>query len=104
MATRPATAPVTRPSTVGFPLWAHSMKTQARPAEAAAVLVTANATAASPLAPRALPALNPNQPNQSRAAPITVIVTLWGGRTLPGYPRRRPITTAATRAETPELM
>jgi hypothetical protein len=80
------------------------MKTHARPAEAAAVLVTANATAASPLAPSALPGLNPNHPNQSNAAPMTVIVTLWGGRVFSGYPRRRPITIAATSADTPELM
>ena len=32
-----------------------------------------------PLAATALPALNPNQPTHSRAAPITVITRLWGG-------------------------
>src|SRR5215470_10361730 len=79
MATSPATAPVTMPSTVGFPRCIHSMPTQVSPAMAAAVLVTAKALDASPLADRALPALNPNHPNHSSDAPITVRERLCGG-------------------------
>src|SRR5438552_19079675 len=78
MATRPATAPEAAPSTVGLPRFAHSENIQLSAAAAAAVLVARNALAASPLASSALPALNPNQPNQSRAAPVTVMGRLWG--------------------------
>ncbi len=41
----------------------------------AAVFVVTRAMAATPFAPSAEPALNPNQPNQSRPAPSTVIGT-----------------------------
>ena len=73
IATRPATAPVAAPSTVGLPRELHSMSIQPRAAAAVAVFVLMKALTASPLAASALPALNPNQPNQSRPAPITVI-------------------------------
>ena len=69
IATRPATAPETNPSELGLPPWAHETSIHAIAAAAAAVLVVTNATAARPFASTALPALNPNQPNQSRAAP-----------------------------------
>src|SRR5438093_10929526 len=77
MATNPATAPAAAPSTLGWPLWAQATVTQVRAPIAAAVFVVTNATAARPFAARALPALNPNQPNQSRPAPSTVIVRSW---------------------------
>ncbi len=48
------------------------MITHARPAIAVAVFVLMKALTASSLAASALPALNPNQPNQSSAAPISV--------------------------------
>src|SRR5262249_56474672 len=76
MATSPATAPDAAPRTVGLPRVAHSVNIQPSAAAAAAVLVARNALAASALASSALPALKPNQPNQSRAAPITVIGSL----------------------------
>src|SRR5687767_7709493 len=79
IATRPATAPDAAPSAVGLPREAHSVNIQPSTAAAVAVLVVMNACAARPLAPSALPALNPNQPNQSRAAPITDIGRLCGG-------------------------
>src|SRR5262245_16046193 len=79
MATSPATAPVAAPSTVGFPRSIHSVNIQPSAAAAAAVLVARKALAARALASRALPALNPNQPNQSRAAPMTLSGRLWGG-------------------------
>src|ERR671923_899000 len=78
MATSPATAPDAAPSTVGLPRLAHSVNIQPSAAAAAPVLVAVNALAASPLASSALPALNPNQPNHSSAAPITVIGRLCG--------------------------
>src|SRR2546426_9942250 len=77
--TRPATAPEAAPSTVGFPRELHSVSIQPRAAAAAAVFVVVKACAAKPLAPSALPALKPNQPNHSRLAPITVNGRLWGG-------------------------
>ena len=43
IATRPATAPVTAPSTVGFLRWTHSMRAQARPVVAAATWVVTKA-------------------------------------------------------------
>src|SRR5687767_465720 len=78
IATRPATAPDAAPSTVGLPRDIHSVNIQPSAAAAAAVFVARNALAASAFASSALPALNPNQPNQRSAAPITVIGRLCG--------------------------
>jgi hypothetical protein len=72
IATRPETAPAASPSTLGCPWRSQEAVIQARPPIAAAVLVTTRALAARPFAPRALPPLNPNQPNQRRPAPSTV--------------------------------
>src|ERR1700730_907425 len=102
IATSPATAPDAVPSTVGLPREAHSVNIQPRAAAAAEVLVARNALTARELASRALPALNPNQPNQRRPAPITVIGRLWGGMGLCPNPLRLPITSAQTSADTPE--
>ena len=71
MATRPATAPEMMPSTDGLPRVAHSANIQASAAAAAANWVTAIAMPALALAPTAEPALKPNQPTHSSAAPIT---------------------------------
>ena len=70
MATSPTTAPMQNPKTDGFFPLITSKNIQDKPAEAAAVLVVANAETASALAPNADPALNPNQPNQSKPVPI----------------------------------
>src|SRR5215212_5826646 len=78
IATSPATAPAAAPSTLGRPWCAQLTVIQVSAAIAAAVLVTTKALVASSFAPSALPALNPNQPNQSRPAPSTVIVRSWG--------------------------
>src|SRR5262245_800256 len=78
-ATRPATAPEAAPSTVGLPRELHSVNIHASAAAAVAVLVVVNACAARPLAASALPALNPNQPNHRRLAPMTVKGRLCGG-------------------------
>ncbi|MPM75359.1 hypothetical protein SDC9_122351 [bioreactor metagenome] len=73
MATRPATQPLTAPRTVGLPLYSHSANTQETVAAAAEACVVTKALAANPLAPKALPALKPNQPNQRREPPIRTI-------------------------------
>src|SRR5437899_3409837 len=104
MATSPATAPEAAPSTVGLPRAVHSVNIPPRAAAAVAVLVTTKALVASAPALIALPALKPNQPNQRRAAPATVSGRLCGGMGSRPYPRRRPTTSAAASAETPELM
>src|SRR3712207_2617950 len=77
-ATRPATAPETRPRRDGLPLEAHSTNSQDRPAVAVATKVLIIASAAVPLASRFDPALKPNHPTQSRAAPIIVMVSECG--------------------------
>ena len=57
-----------------------------------------NASAAEALAPRALPALNPNQPNQSSPAPSSVKGTLCGRMAWRAKSLRGASTSAATRA------
>jgi hypothetical protein len=57
-----------------------------------------------PSAASALPALNPNQPTQSSAAPVTVKGRLCGAIYSVGKPRRFPTTRAHTSAEAPELI
>src|SRR5688572_1685288 len=104
MATRPATAPAEAPSTLGAPLCSQETVIQVRAAIAAAVLVTTNALAARPPEVSALPALNPNHPNQSSDAPSTVMVASCGSIASLPRPLRRPRTRAATSAETPLVM
>ena len=72
IATNPATAPLAAPSAVGLPLTIQSIITQPIVALAAAVLVAMKALVLSAPAVTALPALKPNQPNQSRPAPSNV--------------------------------
>src|SRR5215831_10027743 len=79
IATSPATAPEAAPSIVGLPLLIHSASIHPRAASDAAVCVAMNALEARLLAPRADPALNPNQPTHSIAAPITANGRLCGG-------------------------
>src|SRR5881397_4216288 len=104
MATSPATAPDAAPSTVGLPRLIHSVNIQPSAAAAAPVLVAVNALTARPLASSALPALNPNQPTQSKDAPITVIGRLCGCIGWCPKPRRLPIMIAQTSADTPDEM
>src|SRR5215467_9698159 len=104
IATRPATAPEEAPNIVGLPVFIHSAIIQPNAANDAAVWVAMNALDARPFAPRADPALNPNQPTHNIAAPITANGKLCGAiGTLP-KPPRFPITRTATSAETPALM
>src|ERR687895_1710965 len=79
IAKRPATAPEAIPSTLGLPWNSHSVNIQERAAVAVAIWVTAMAIPAVPLAPTPLPALKPNQTNQSMEAPTTVSAKLCGG-------------------------
>src|SRR5689334_23049535 len=76
----------------------HSMAPHASAPAAAATCVLTSANAAIPLAFPADPALNPNQPNQSRPAPSTVIVRLCGGCGL----FRLPSANAHTSADAPD--
>src|SRR3990172_9295145 len=104
IATSPATAPDAAPSTVGFPRLIHSVNIHPSAAAAAPVFVATNALTARPLASSALPALNPNQPNQRSAEPITVIGRLCGCIGWCPKPLRLPIMIAQTSADTPEEM
>src|SRR5690348_18225531 len=70
MATRPATAPEMAPRALARPFLIHSATLQLIAAAAVAKWVATNALVASELAARALPALKPNHPTQSRQAPI----------------------------------
>src|SRR5574343_83304 len=79
MATRPTTAPIQKPNTEGFLPRNTSKNIQLKPAAAAAVLVVAKAETARLLAPRAEPALKPNQPNHSKPVPISTYGMLAGG-------------------------
>src|SRR6185436_3998432 len=95
IATNPATAPEIAPRTVGLPDFIHSAITQPSVAAAAAKCVAMKALLASVPALSALPALKPNQPTHSRAAPMTLITTLCGGMATEPKPLRLPSTIAA---------
>src|SRR5271157_4040358 len=101
MATRPATAAVAIPSAVGLPRWSHSIAAQVMTAVDVAVLVLRNASDASGLALRALPALKPNQPNHRRPAPVTQKGRLCGGMGSRPKPWRLPRSSAAMSPEKP---
>src|SRR4051812_19336985 len=78
MATSPATHPDIAPSTLGLPVRIHSTSVQPSVAAAAPKCVATKALVAKPDAATALPALNPNQPNHSRQAPMTLRTMLCG--------------------------
>src|SRR5262245_38708790 len=78
-ATRPATAPDTRPRIEVLHLNTSSTIIHASAAAAVAMKVLLMARAAPPVDSRAEPALKPNQPTQSMAPPTQVSVTLCGG-------------------------
>ncbi len=96
--------PEAAPRTVGFPRWSHSVNTQASVPAAAAMWVETKACTERPSAASALPALNPNHPNQSNPAPSTVIGRLFGAMLSVPKPLRFPTTRAAESAETPAVM
>src|SRR5262249_12229883 len=90
MATRPATAPEIAPKALAWPLRIHSAALQLSAAAGGAKCVAMNALVASPLEARALPALKPNHPTQSRHAPIKLSTKLCGGMGCLGKPVRFP--------------
>ncbi len=92
IATRPATAPEAAPSIDGLPLNSHSRNVQASTAHAVARNVLMNASAAELPASSAEPALKPNQPTQSSAAPIIVSGRLCGDIASRPQPTRLPRT------------
>src|SRR5512137_226390 len=94
IAASPATAPVTIPNAEGA-LCRQERSIQVVAAAAAEVLVVTISLAAMPFAARAEPALEPNQPNQSRAAPMTVVGMLCGSMGSVPKPLRAPMTMAA---------
>src|SRR5215468_8755590 len=99
IATRPATAPEQMPITVGLPFSAHSTNIQVKAATAVAICVTSMAMPACTPALTADPALKPNQPTQSSAAPVNVSTTLCAGPAS----ARLPSTSAHIKPATPEL-
>ena len=80
------------------------MTSHPMPAAQVAMNVFANTTAAVLLAASADPALNPNQPNHSRPAPIMTSVRLCGFIGVFGHPRRLPSTIASAKPAAPALM
>ena len=104
MATRPATAPEAAPSVVGLPSRICSTISQPSTAAEVATIVLVKATPARSPAVSAEPALNPNQPNHSRAAPSSTNGRLCGRMGSRGQPRRLPSTMASARPAAPALM
>src|SRR5688500_6573184 len=101
---RPANIPEAAPRTLGLRLRNHSSPIQPRAPAAAEKCVAANAPTATSPAPRALPALKPNQPTHNNPVPIRLRTTLCGIIGSCGKPERFPSTIAQTKAETPELI
>ena len=104
MATRPATAPDAAPRLVACPSRSFSTSSQPSIAAAVATWVFMNASAAWPLAARAEPALNPNQPNHSSPAPISTSGRLCGRIESRLKPIRLPRTRQSARPAAPALM
>ena len=100
MQTSPATTPDAVPSTLGFPRNSQSYIAQARPPAAAAKWVVQNALEARLSDASSLPALKPNQPTHSIAAPSAVYVRLWGRMSSCPKPMRRADQQCADRAPT----
>src|ERR1041384_940863 len=96
MATRPTTMAVAAPTAVGLPDRNASRNVHITSVAAGASIVVTNARPAMPLDAPALPALNPNHPNQRRPAPSSTNGTLCGSSEDDGYSRRLPTTKAAT--------
>src|SRR5438067_1724480 len=99
IATRPATAPVQMPMTVGLPRTAHSTNIQVSAATAVAICVTVIAMPATTLLATAEPALKPNQPTHNSEAPMKVSTMLCPGPVSLRLPRH----SAAIRPAVPEL-
>ena len=101
MATRPETAPEARPSVVEWPSRSFSTRIQEPAAAAVATCVFMKASPAMPSTASSEPALNPNQPNHSRAAPSSTRGRLCGRIGSFGQPVRLPSTSASARPAAP---
>src|SRR5689334_3939721 len=78
MVANPATAPVSKPTNLGFFDVIQSSASQTTAANEAAVSVFKNARPVMAFTSSALPALNPYQPNQSNPVPRAMSGTLLG--------------------------
>ena len=103
-ATRPATAPDAPPSSDGLPETRRSIPIHASTPAAGATKVLTIATAASPLASSAEPALKPNQPTHSRPAPTIVSASECGGIASFKCPILGPANKTPTSPAIPALM
>src|SRR4030042_470405 len=104
IAASPTTAPVAIPKTDGLRCIQPNI-IQVRAAAAPAMLVVTKALEASPPAVKALPALKPNHPNQSRLLPNTTMGMLFGSivsRSL--NPWREPSTRVSASADIPAFI
>src|SRR5690242_11840817 len=104
MQARPATAPVNAPTRLGFPSRSHEIASHVHIAIDPAMSVFTKAWAATPLAARAEPALNPNHPNHSSPVPRATNATLWGTIFSSGVSLRAPTTHTEARAANPALV
>src|SRR5919106_2243420 len=104
IATKPATAPVAAPMVEALPVCAQEMSIQVKAAVPVAICVAIKALVADELAAVAEPALNPNQPNHSNAAPNTIRGTLCASIGTFPYPSRRPSIIAAIKPAQPDVM
>ena len=96
--------PDAAPSDVAWPSRNFSVTSQPSIAAHVATVVLTQARPATSLAAPAEPALKPNQPNHSSAAPSMTNGRLCGRIGSLPKPLRLPITRASTRAATPALM
>ena len=103
MVANPATIPVAIPTIVGFPPLIHSIAIHVKAPVAALICVTNIAIPAKPSAAQELPALKPNHPTHSKAAPVTTMVLLCGGIAVVGNPFLGPNIIAITKAPTPQV-
>src|SRR5438105_2621105 len=102
--TSPATAPEQNPSTLGLPRSAYSIIAHANDATAVASVEDMNAFRARPSAARALTALNPYQPTQSRPVPTMHSTMLCGAMISFLNPSLCPRRMHNTNADQPEVM
>src|SRR5215217_6906362 len=103
MATSPATAPEAAPTVEGLPVCAHDIRAQVTAAMPVAVCVATNALVAFVAAAPAEPALKPNQPTHSSAAPNTTSDTLCGSIGSLPCPGLRPDINSITTPRSPDL-
>src|SRR5258708_7474496 len=104
IATNPATTPDAAPNVVGFPSRTRSTVSHPSMPRQPATRVLRKIAAAVPLAASAEPALNPNQPNQSRPTPSSTNGRLCGRIASCLKPMRGPNTRASAKADAPETI